>query len=143
MINENIIKWKSEFNTGIARIDFEHKIFLELVNSFKVALDNNKPNEELKRILTEIEKYAVFHFISEENCMFLINYPDFKNHQSQHFELLEQFNLAKYEKSGFLKFYLFIKDWFINHTTIEDIKLKEYITGNNINIDNIHYNITI
>lgn len=142
-MNENIIKWKSEYNTGIERIDLEHRIFLELVNSFKVALDKNRPNDELVRILTEIEKYAVFHFISEENCMYLINYPNLKEHQIQHFELLEQFNLAKYEKHGFSKFYEFIKYWFINHTIFEDIKLNEFITENNIDIDNIHYNITL
>lgn len=97
-MDENIIKWKPEYNTGIERIDFEHRIFLELVNSFKYAIDKNRPNEELVRILTEIEKYAEFHFISEENCMFLINYPVLKEHQIQHFELLERLNLAKYEK---------------------------------------------
>uniref|UniRef100_UPI0032176464 bacteriohemerythrin n=1 Tax=uncultured Draconibacterium sp. TaxID=1573823 RepID=UPI0032176464 len=142
-MSENIIKWKSEFNTGIQRIDFEHRIFLELVNSFKIALDKKRPKEELVRILTEIEQYAVFHFISEENCMFLIGYPDLKEHQIQHFELLEKFNLTKYEKQGFSKFYDFIKNWFINHTIFEDMKLKKFISENNIDIDSICYNISI
>lgn len=142
-MEENIIKWKAEFNTGIERIDFEHRIFLELVNSFKVALDRNRPDGELIRILTEIEKYAVFHFISEENCMDVINYPEFKKHQVLHFDLLEQFNLAKYEKLGFSRFYDFIKDWFINHTVCEDRKLKEFIGQNNIDIDSLRYNINL
>ena len=138
-----IIGWKAEYNTGIDRIDFEHKIFLELVNSFKIALDAGRTKEELVKILTEIEKYAEFHFISEENCMFAINYPGYKQHQSLHFDLLEQFNLAKYEELGFSKFYEFIKDWFIMHTTQEDTRLKEFIDENNIEFDIFRYNISL
>lgn len=135
------ISWESKFNTGIERIDFEHRIFLELVNSFKIALDENSSNRELVRILNEIETYAVFHFTSEENCMQAIGYPDYKQHQILHLELLDQFNLAKYEEVGFAKFYQFIKDWFISHTIYEDIKIKEYIEKNNIK--NYRYNISI
>jgi hemerythrin len=75
------INWSSSYNTGIERIDFEHRIFLELVNSLKKALDNSYTKIQLHRILIEIEKYAEFHFISEENFMMRIEYPDFKKHQ--------------------------------------------------------------
>lgn len=141
--SSGVISWESKFNIGIERIDFEHRIFLELVNSYKISLDKNRPNEELVRILNEIETYAIFHFTSEENCMHAINYPDYKKHQILHFDLLEHFNLAKYEKLGFLKFYEFLKDWFINHTVNEDMKFKEYISKNNIDIDNNRYNINV
>lgn len=140
---DGMITWESKFNTGIERIDLEHRIFLELVNSFKIAVDKNRPNEELVRILTEIEAYSVFHFTSEENCMYFNNYPDYKKHQILHFELLEQFNFAKYEKLDYSKFYEFLKDWFINHTISEDIKIKEYFDKNNIDINNNFYNISI
>jgi hemerythrin len=137
------INWSSSYNIGIERIDFEHRIFLELVNSLKKALDNSYTKIQLHRILLEIEKYAEFHFISEENFMMRIEYPDFKQHQILHFELLEQFNLAKYDKLGFENFYEFIKEWFINHTVAEDIKIRKFIVDENINIDDIHYNLNI
>ena len=137
------ISWETKFNTGIERIDFEHRIFLELVNSFKIALDENSPHLELVRILNEIETYAVFHFTSEENCMYAIKYPEYKKHQMLHFDLLEQFNLAKHQKLGYTKFYEFIKDWFINHTVYEDKKIKDYIEENNIDINNHLYNINL
>lgn len=137
------IIWNSNFNTGIERIDFEHKIFLELVNSFKKSLDNNCSKNELLGILMEIEKYAEFHFISEENFMMRIEYPDFKKHQIQHFELLEQFNLEKFDKLGLENFYDFIKDWFINHTVAEDIKIKNFVNNENIKIGDIYYNLNI
>ncbi|MDX8340426.1 hemerythrin family protein [Draconibacterium sp. IB214405] len=142
-MNDDIIKWREEFNTGIHRIDLEHRIFLELMNSFKFALNTERPKGELLRILTEIEKYAVFHFISEENCMSMIDYPELKDHQIHHFELLEQLNLVKYGEHEFSKFYDFLKDWFINHTVSEDMKLKEFVSENNIDINRIRYNISV
>lgn len=138
-----IINWETKYETGIKRVDFEHKIFLELINSFKIAIDNNRPEDELVRIIIEIEKYAVFHFISEENFMNSIEYPEYKNHQIQHFDLLEKFNLAKFDKQGFPKFYDFIKEWFINHTIYEDRKIKDFIIEKNIDIEKFYYNISI
>ncbi len=135
------IAWESKFDTGIERIDFEHRIFLELINSFKKALDHNRSNDELVRIINEIEAYTIFHFTSEENFMYAIKYPDYKSHQMLHFDLLEQLNFAKYEKEDFSYFYEFIKNWFFNHTINEDTKIKSYIITNNI--DNHLYNITI
>ena len=137
------INWNSSYNIGIERIDFEHRIFLELVNSFKKAIESSYSKSQLLRLLMEIEKYAEFHFISEENLMMRIEYPDFNRHQIMHFELLEQFNLAKYDELGLENFYLFIKDWFINHTILEDIKIKKFIVDGNINIDEVHYNLNI
>lgn len=144
MNKENIetIEWESAFDTGIDRIDFEHKVFLELLNSFKKAMDSGSNSNLLIKILIEIEKYAEFHFISEENFMLFINYPNYKKHQIKHFELLEQFNLAKYEQMGFQKFYDFIQNWFITHTVNEDIKIKEYVIENNISFEDSYYNIS-
>ena len=137
----DMLKWEARFNTEVHRIDFEHKIFLMLINSFKRALDENHSRDQLIRILNEIEKYAGFHFISEENLMLAIDYPDYREHRNQHFDLLEQFNLAKHETSGLASFYNFIKEWFINHTVLEDIKIKEFIVENNLNLEKLYYDI--
>ena len=140
---DGLIIWDSGFETGIDRIDFEHKIFLELLNSFKKAIDKGKDPEELCRIISEIEKYAEFHFISEENFMARINYPDYRKHKIEHFELLEQFNLAKFASCGFSKFHDFLKHWFIAHTTKSDIRLKEFIIGHKLEMDQYYYQLNL
>jgi len=141
--NDGVIKWHTDFETGISRIDFEHKIFLELVNSFSHAINKKRSDSELYRIITEIEKYAEFHFISEENVMRRIDYPYFKEHQIEHFELLDKFNLAKFKNCNFMEFYNFLKEWFILHTTETDITLKKYIVENNIKLEDFYYDIKI
>lgn len=140
---EGILKWESSFETGIDRIDFEHKIFLELLNSFKYGINTNMDEFEVIKIITEIEKYAEFHFISEENFMLRIKYPDYKEHQIEHFELLEQFNLSKFQQCGLEEFHKFLKHWFISHTVESDTRLKNFIDSNQIELKHYYYNINV
>jgi hemerythrin len=138
-----LINWEKKFNTGIYRIDFEHKIFLELVNSLQFAMDEGKSEEELYRIITELEKYAVFHFISEENLMLSLQYPEYKFHQALHFDLLEQFNIVKHDHLDFHRFHAFLRDWFINHTVEEDIKIRQYMVSQQMDLNDHFYKISI
>lgn len=133
--------WNYDFETGIKRIDFEHQVFLELINSFKMAVDKNQSKQELDSIISELEKYAEFHFISEENFMRRINYPEYKDHQSKHFDLLEEFNIAKHGGTDYIKFMDFVYAWFTHHTIGEDKKIKKFVDENHIDFEKFHYNI--
>ncbi len=140
-VSDGRIEWSKNFETGIQRIDFEHEVFLELINSLKYAIENNRDDSELFRIIIEIEKYAEFHFISEENFMLRINYPQYKSHQIAHFDLLEQFNLSKHKSGAFPEFLEFLYIWFVNHTVLEDKKIKEFVQENNIEVERFYYNL--
>jgi len=61
------IEWHKALNVGHDRIDFEHKIFFALIKNFSIAVSENKPRDFLARTLFEVERYAQFHFLSEEN----------------------------------------------------------------------------
>lgn len=136
------ISWNSKFETGVQRIDLEHKIFLGLLNSYLNALKMESEKDNLIRIINEIEKYAEFHFISEENFMCLINFPYYKNHQFAHFELLERLNISKHERHNSLNFLNFIYNWFVLHTINEDKRIGEFIIKNKIKV-NSYYNFEI
>ncbi|WP_185969077.1 bacteriohemerythrin [Carboxylicivirga sp. M1479] len=124
------ITWKAEWNIGINRIDFEHKIFLELIDSLRNEIKKNSTWEILSRIIREIEKYAEFHFISEENFLFFIDYPQYIEHQEAHYILLERLNIAKHKVDDLCELLEFIYEWFIDHTLKEDIKITEYLKEN-------------
>ncbi|HEX5743255.1 MAG TPA: hemerythrin domain-containing protein [Flavobacteriaceae bacterium] len=127
-----VIMWDLKFETGIPRIDLEHKIFLELFNSYRVAILKNKDDSELNKIINVIEKYAEFHFTSEETFMAEIKYPGLNNHQHLHFDLLEKLNIAKHKSNNSLEFLQFAFDWFSHHTTHEDKSISNFIKKNNI-----------
>lgn len=132
---ENIITWDVKYSVGIERIDLEHKIFLDLIKNFQKEVFENVSDERLFRLILEIEKYAEFHFISEENFMKLINYPKLEQHINLHFDLLEKLNVAKHSNVNKNDFLNFTVAWFVNHTIQEDKQIYNYCKENNIEIN--------
>jgi len=126
------LKWDEKYEVGHARIDAEHQIFLGLIIDFKSAIDNDAPREKLLRILKEVEKYAEFHFVSEENIMIDVGYPEKEKHTVIHNHLLaelhDQNQQFKAKVSSAESIFEFLFEWFALHTSNEDKKLAHYIT---------------
>ncbi|MCU7924131.1 MAG: hypothetical protein KZQ88_15690 [Candidatus Thiodiazotropha sp. (ex Dulcina madagascariensis)] len=61
--------WDKKFELGHERIDFEH-------STISAEAGNGSGKERILRLLAELRKYAEFHFLSEENEMLKVNYPD-------------------------------------------------------------------
>jgi len=123
--------WKGEYETGNARIDFEHQVFLDLVRQFAADSDAGIAPEHLSRTASEIFKYADFHFYSEESLMLRVGYPEYRQHHALHALLLKE--LRGYLDSMALdatrseEMASFLYDWFVSHTLAEDTKLADYV----------------
>ena len=125
------LEWKAEYETGYDRIDWEHRVFLDLVAEFAAEAREGSDHALVIRLAQEIYKYADFHFFSEERVMAKIGYPGAEAHCREHRRLLEE--LREYvgsistdmsqasEMAGF-----FVR-WFVSHTTTEDHKLAESV----------------
>ena len=125
MIN---IQWDKKFELGHEKIDFEHQIFLDLI---RTASQLGHDKERADRILQEIQKYAEFHFISEENVMLDVNYPEYTQHKDEHKQLLAQLNDMIFQHHRSLlsieELVDFLFQWFALHTTQVDAKLTLFI----------------
>ena len=121
------LDWNSSYQTGVELIDLQHHYFLDLIHRMESELCCTDDPHYIMNLLTELVKYAQFHFVSEENFMYKIGYPELKNHRQQHFTLLDQLN----GKLGLFKESLlpaedvidFLKQWFVEHTLKEDMKI--------------------
>ena len=77
-------------------------------------------------LIAELNAYARFHFVSEENMMAKAGYPDLQKHRHHHLDLISQLNsreaMLQLEKSDQRAEDVvdFLVDWFINHTIGED-----------------------
>ncbi|MBI9100524.1 MAG: hemerythrin family protein, partial [Spirochaetaceae bacterium] len=85
----------------------------------------------LSNYIEEILLYARFHFCSEENLMVLNNYPRSESHKELHNELIRaladmisMYRINKIERDDILSF---LVEWFVEHTTKEDMKMAEYL----------------
>ncbi|MDO8605577.1 MAG: hemerythrin domain-containing protein [Phaeospirillum sp.] len=119
-------RWKPEYEVGHPRIDYEHRVFLDLIGQFTAEAGRGAEPKRLVRHCAELYKYADFHFFSEEGLLEDVGYNDIEGHRRLHKDLLDRlrafidsFAIDTYmasEMSGFLL------NWFVSHTTSEDPK---------------------
>jgi hemerythrin len=130
-----IIEWDSQFEVGNELIDQEHRIFVDLIKNVDYSVDEDPDVDYITRLLTEIEKYADFHFYSEENIMVSSGYPDLAHHQSLHRALIEKLkeHIAAYQAGTVDAGTIieFLVDWFKSHTAGEDRKIARFINDKN------------
>lgn len=132
-MNKNIIEWKSEYEVGIEDMDFQHHFFLNLINRLSGELRASDTLEYQNALISELNAYARFHFISEENIMFRVGYPGYKQHKNLHLELIDQLSSranmlaidnSKHETDLLIHF---LVDWFFSHTNTFDRVFAEYL----------------
>lgn len=131
-----IITWKKEFEIGVQEIDFEHQVFVRIIQKIDAAYANNYNKEYIGFLIKELFKYVDFHFISEENIMIFHNYPEYKNHKKEHDSLLnrlaEIIGVFESEFIDRIELTELLLNWFIEHTTKTDKKLGNYLRSNNL-----------
>jgi hemerythrin len=120
------INWEPGYELGIEDIDFQHHFFLNLINRLADELRMTTSQNRRSALIAELNAYARFHFISEENMMARAGYPDLEAHRKHHLDLISQLNsreallqLEQSEQSA-EQVIDFLVSWFVNHTTGED-----------------------
>ena len=126
------LNWKHDYDLGIEDIDFQHHYFLNLINRLSEELNVVTSAERQAALIAELNAYARFHFISEENIMAKAGYPELESHRQLHLDLIRQLNsreaLLKIEKSPQRadEVIEFLSQWFLHHTTGDDRRFAEY-----------------
>ncbi|MBK8018317.1 MAG: hemerythrin family protein [Betaproteobacteria bacterium] len=125
--------WKPEFDLGIREIDDQHHHFVGLINKFIVELWGQDNIEYQRMLVAELIAYARFHFISEENLMFRIGYPELAGHKLHHRELLDQLNakqarlMLDHTEQRKKDVVSYLVEWFTHHTAKEDRLIADYM----------------
>jgi hemerythrin-like metal-binding protein len=123
------VYWNPGIVLGIKEIDLEHQTFVIMINQLD---DYQNQPAMASRIIQALVRYAAFHFQSEENIMFAVNYPALEAHRSSHLDLLDHLNIVLLElRTGETQNYQqileFFKDWYVNHTTKIDMRFAEFL----------------
>ena len=120
------LEWESNFETGNEYVDLQHRFFVDLLNRVGINFRETDDAAYTEKLISELRKYADFHFTSEENIAISCNLPGVSIHHQRHAELLEEFNChADDLKKGLIavdQFLDFLTDWFVGHTVYEDQK---------------------
>ena len=125
------LEWQLDFETGNEYVDLQHRYFVDLINRVGINFRETNDAAYKEKLISELRKYADFHFTSEENIATSCNLSGVSSHHQRHSELLEEFNHHAGDLKNGLKtvdeFLGFLTDWFVGHTIYEDQKLFKTI----------------
>ncbi len=86
------IVWRDAYTVGVEEIDRQHQDFVKLIRRLQILQEKGNPKHLVIRFIRELGAYAEYHFVSEENIMYLIRYPDLQHQESEHSKLLGFFS---------------------------------------------------
>ena len=128
------LKWDKRLETGISKIDDQHREIFKRIDDLELAILNCKEKAELVRVIEFLEWYVVEHFDAEEKIMMDLHYPEF----SKHYEAHKQFRsmckeLARECMNKGVDQYLALetekelRKWWENHILRSDMSFVPYV----------------
>jgi hemerythrin len=134
---EQPLVWKPDFSTGVAIIDDQHRVLINMLNEASSKLTDRSPLEDFSTIVQGLLNYAGYHFGTEERlvsergydkemaedaALHIDQHRDFAGKvMAAHAKLSAGQRIPKAELVGFLR------DWLVNHIMNTDKKLGSFI----------------
>lgn len=129
------IEWNASYVLGVEDIDFQHRYFANLINRLAEELATCDDDPHRRALLNELNAYAAFHFISEENMMRRAGFPLLEQHRRHHRELIDELSaregllLLRNSPQAADDVMQFLIAWFTAHTTGEDRRFADFLAG--------------
>ena len=138
-MKKEFINWKKEWETGIKKIDEQHKHFVGIINQVDVLNEDGKEKDKLEPIINDLMEYARVHFSTEEGYFDDTDYPDTDEHKEKHQELLgkvinfgNRFKNEEEVSQVVKELLIFLKDWLDEHLIEYDHKYVPWLTEHGI-----------
>ena len=133
-----MIVWTKQFETGIEKLDQQHRVLIDSINLLDEQLQNTNPTIEeancIVRLVDYLEGYANIHFNGEEKCMEAYRCPVHALNQQEHerFRGFIRDYKRLFEHQGFKvellrNLHEVIRTWITEHILKIDTQLKPCI----------------
>lgn len=124
----SMLRWRDNFEVGIAELDHEHRELLALINE---SLEHARENSDIDHVLEalgEIFEAISSHFALEEKMMRDSHYPAYGDHKEDHQTLLDDLRdiMDDVEDDGAFdetQLNIDLNRWFSDHFETHDAKL--------------------
>lgn len=129
-------EWNDIFKTGIPIIDEQHKELFKIggrINELWLQYDQDDQHEAIIKELNSLEKYATYHFQTEEALLEKYGFELTLEHKEMHKEFFEFVQKLKNnpdnkdDKEAISDMLRFIMKWIFKHINHEDSKYAEFI----------------
>lgn len=125
-------EWKDNYQTGIAKIDGQHRKLVDYLNELYDAMKAGKGKDALDAVFKGLLEYTKTHFAAEEGLMKLYRYPDYEAHKDVHDklaahvqQLYQQFQAGTITSP--IQITNFLKDWLGKHILGTDQKYAPFL----------------
>jgi hemerythrin len=83
-MQDDIIEWDNRYAVGIEQIDEQHRELLKMANNLCIG------SREAGASIHNVVSFLRYHFLTEEELLENIKYPDIIAHKQQHSNLLKE-----------------------------------------------------
>lgn len=136
MADEVFFAWSDTMSVGIAEIDAQHKVLVDILNRLFLAVVQRESNEITIEILDTLVDYTKTHFGLEEKLLQDAGYDqaEFAVHQREHEAFVEKISSAASKhlvegKSISFEIINFLKRWLQDHILVTDKKYATALQG--------------
>jgi hemerythrin-like metal-binding protein len=133
------ITWVENMLTGVASIDEQHQILVNMLNMAAIQLTAGSSRLQIEEIIRDLMSYALYHFDTEEELMVANAYP--LEAQNKHFEEHRNFSATVAQLQSDIKqgklitreeLLSFLKGWLISHILDTDKQLGKFLLASEL-----------
>ena len=128
--------WSDEFRLGIRKIDGEHAVFLNILNSLEAAVAQGRENLVVGQAINDLMLYAYNHFAEEEKLLRDYEYPDYERHIKIHEaatgKIFELANTHQANPSNANQLIAALTEWLVKHIQGTDKKYAPYLISKEV-----------
>ena len=125
------LEWKESYSVSIDEIDKQHKHLFKIFNKLIDNMDSDVNSKIIVDTLTEMTRYACYHFETEEKYMKEFGFTDSEQHKKEHVTFVKsisKLNFDAMENSNSVpeETLTYLGNWIITHTLESDMELKPF-----------------
>ncbi len=130
--SNTLFRWDSSFLIGVAEIDRQHKLLVDLVNELYYEVNQGAGHEMLSRFLNGLVEYTKTHFTYEEGLLAMHGYEELEAHQAKHKKLVARImefhgRVTARDETVIEELLQFLKDWLANHIQGTDKRYAPFL----------------
>jgi hemerythrin len=126
--------WKDSLLIGVPQIDNQHRKLVEAIDALLAACSQGHGRDAIEKTLYFVVDYTKKHFSDEEKLQAQYGYPGLAAHTRIHTQFITTVSglVSDFKQNGpnialTGKINKTLVDWLINHITIEDKKIGDFI----------------
>jgi hemerythrin len=130
-----LMVWEDKYSVNVNEVDGQHQEIFRLVNALDDVLSEDRA--VIAEKLTDLVRFVVNHFATEEKYMQETGYPNYAAHKKMHDDLVaqvaaiqEKFSAGEQDITGDIT--AFVRDWLYQHIPNIDKQYGPYFNERGI-----------